>query len=152
MAMLEVARSVEIGVDPAIVRRQFGDVAHHANTGVHRDVTFEVVAEDESRCRYRQISKVGPVRLRQEFDLERNEHGPLVNRIVAGPFTGGSITFEVEPVDDGTATVTARLVAPLSAPLRMLAPMMRAQVGRQLTAALEEDKQDLEGGHYPFAP
>lgn len=152
MAMLEVARSVEIGADPEVVRRQFGDVAHHAATGVHRDVTFEVIAEDESRCRYRQISKVGPVRLRQEFELERNDHGPLVNRIVAGPFTGGAITFEVVPQGDGAATVTARLTAPLSAPLRVLAPAMRAQVGRQLTSALQEDKQDLEGGRYPSSP
>ena len=36
MASLEVARSVEIERDADIVRRQFGDVAHHEATGVHR--------------------------------------------------------------------------------------------------------------------
>ena len=149
MATLEVARSVEIGVDPVVVRRQFGDVAHHAATGVHRDVVFEVIAEDEARCRYRQTSKVGPLRLRQEFELDRDEHGPLVNRIVAGPFEGGAITFDVAHAEHDAAIVTARLTAPLRAPLRVLAPVMRWQVGRQLAAALDEDKRDLEGGSYP---
>lgn len=43
MATLDVARSVEIDRDAEVVRRQFGDVAHHVATNLHRGVVFEVV-------------------------------------------------------------------------------------------------------------
>jgi hypothetical protein len=151
VAVLDVVRSVEIDADAAMVRRQFGDVAHHAATDVHRGVSFEVLVDDATRCRYRQVSKVGPLRLRQVFELARTEDGPLVNRIVSGQFPGGAITFDVTGVDDGRASVTARLTAPLSGPKAALAPVLRRQVGKQLAAALDEDKRDLEGGRYAAA-
>lgn len=148
MAILEVARSVDIERDAAVVRRQFGDVAHHAATCVHRGVLFEIISDDEFRCRYRQVSAVGPVKLRQEFELKRTEEGPLVNRIVAGRFQGGAITFEVKPHGEGRSIVDARLTVPVSGGMRILAPILRPQVARQLAAALIEDKLDLEGGTY----
>ena len=147
--MLDVARSVDIDADATVVRRQFGDVAHHAATDVHRGVSFEVITDDAERCRYRQVSQVGPLRLRQELELERTDHGPLVNRIVAGQFTGGAITFDVASLGDQRARVSARLAARLPGPMAVLAPVLRRQVGRQLAAALVEDKRDLEGGRYP---
>lgn len=148
MAILEVVRSVEIDRDAEVVRRQFGDVAHHAAAGIHRDVVFEVIEDDGARCSYRQISTVGPLKLRQQVELDRTEHGPLVNRIVAGQFSGGAITFNVESHGDGRSLVEARLTAPLSPAMRMVAPFLRAQVGKQLAAALLEDKADLEVGAY----
>ncbi len=148
MVTLEVARSVEIERDAAVVRRQFGDVAHHAASGVHRGVVFEVISDDGSRCRYRQVSAVGPAKLRQEFELERTEDGALVNRIVAGQFRGGAITFDVKPRGEGRSIVEARLTVPVSGGMRILAPILRPRVGRQLAAALIEDKVDLESGRY----
>lgn len=148
MACLDVTRSVEIERDAGVVRRQFGDVGHHAATGVHRGVVFEVIEDDGARCRYRQVSTVGPMKLRQELELDRAADGPLVNRIVAGQFTGGVITFEVEPRGEGRSAVEARLSAPVSGVVRFVAPILRAQIGRQLAAALAEDKADLESGAY----
>ena len=143
-----MARSVEIERDAAVVRRQFGDVAHHAASGVHRGVVFEVISDDDSCCLYRQASAVGPARLRQEFELLRTEDGPLVNRIVAGQFIGGAITFDVKPLGEGRSIVEVRLTVPVSGVMRILAPILRPQVGRQLAAALVEDKVDLESGRY----
>lgn len=134
-----------------MVRRQFGDVAHHAATGVHRGVVFEVIEDDEAHCYYRQVSTVGPLKLRQEMELDRTESGPLVNRIVAGQFTGGAITFDVESLGEGRSVVEARLTAPISSAMRLAAPILRAQVGSRLAAALVEDKADLEGGAYDQA-
>lgn len=148
MAILDVVRSVEIERHAEVVRRQFGDVAHHAATHVHRGVVFEVIEDDGACCRYRQVSSVGPVKLRQEIELDRTPDGPLVNRIVAGQFTGGAITFRVESHGEDGSVVEARLTAPVSGVMRIVAPILRAQVGRQLTAALAEDKADLEGGTY----
>ena len=109
---------------------------------------FEVIADDGVSCRYRQVSSAGPIKLRQEFELDRTSGGPLVNRIVAGQFTGGSITFQVESQGDGRSNVEARLTAPIPGVLRIIAPLLRAQVGRQLAAALVEDKADLESESY----
>jgi hypothetical protein len=145
---LEVVRSVEIERDAEVVRRQFGDVAHHAATNLHRGVVFEVIDDDGSRCHYRQVSKVGPLKLRQEMTLDRTESGPLVNRIVAGQFAGGAISFDVRSAGEGRSVVEARLTAPRSFVLRVAAPILRAQVGKQLAAALVEDKADLERGAY----
>ena len=147
VARLEVNRRVEIARSAGVVRRQFGDVAHHAVTGVHKGVDFEVI-DDGSRCRYRQISKVGPLRLRQELELDRTDDGPLVNRIVAGPFSGGSLAFEVEPLSDTSSVVEAQLTAPLPRLMRFAAPALKLLVSKQLTAALREDKTDLEEGGY----
>lgn len=143
---------MEIERDVDVVRRQFGDVAHHAATGVHRGVVFEVIEEDDDHCHYRQISTVGPFKLSQEFEFDRGETGPLVNRIVAGPFTGGTVSFTVEPRGQNRCVVEARVTAPASWFLRMVAPLLRPQVGRQLAAALVEDKVDLEDGGYGRSP
>lgn len=120
-------------------------------TGVHHSVVFEVIDEDAGRCRYRQVSTVGPLRVRQEVELDRSGDGPLVNRIVAGQFSGGEIVFEVTSRGEGRAAVEARLSAPVAGVMRMVAPVLRAQVGRQLAAALVEDKADLESGTYKSA-
>lgn len=148
VARLEVTRSIEIERDADVVRRQFGDVKHHATTGVHHGVVFEVIDDDAERCRYRQVSTVGPVKLRQEFELDRSSDGPLVNRVVAGQFTGGAIVFEVTSGGEGRSAVEARLSVPVSGVMRMVTPILRAQVGKQLAAALGEDKADLESGTY----
>jgi hypothetical protein len=147
-ATLEVVRSVEIERDAEVVRRQFGDVAHHAATNLHRGVVFEVVEDNEACCHYRQVSKVGPLKLRQEMALDRTESGPLINRIVAGQFAGGAISFDVQSAGEGRSVVEARLTAPLPFALRVAAPILRAQVGKQLAGGLLEDKADLERGAY----
>lgn len=147
MKDLEVIRSVVIDRSAEIVRRQFADVAHHAQTHVHPRVAFEVL-EDGDRCTYSQRSSVGPLRLRQVFELDRTDTGPLVNRIVSGNFSGGAIVFRVEPLADHRSEVETTLTAPLPNALRPLAPLLRAVVGRQLAAALNEDRIDLEGGSY----
>jgi hypothetical protein len=148
VAILEVVRSIEIERDAEVVRRQFGDVAHHAAASLHRGVVFEVIEDDGACCHYRQISTVGPLKLRQEITLDRTGSGPLVNRIVAGQFAGGAISFDVQSLGDDRSVVEARLTAALPLAIRLAAPIFRAQVGKQLAAALVEDKADLEGGAY----
>ena len=150
MAALEISRSVEIERSADVVRAQFGDVQHHAVTSVHKGVEFEVL-EDGDQCRYRQVSSVGPLKFEQVFVLDRSDEGPLVNRIVQGQFSGGAITFRIEPLGASRSRVDAELAATVSGLLRVAAPVLRAQVGRQLAAALLEDKADLESRAYDRA-
>ena len=148
-AELSVSVEQPISAPARLVRQQFGDVAHHEATGVHRGVEFEALTDGGTRCRYRQSSKVvGPVRLRQELELIRDTEGPLVNRIVKGQFTGSEITFDVVATDDAQALVRASLRAPLAGVQRLLRPVLARIVERGLTQALLEDKRDLESGTF----
>ncbi len=151
MNNLSIEESIEIEAKPNLVRRQFADVAHHERAALHRGVRFEVLDQDDHRCRYRQTSHLGPLRLKQEIELARRDSGPLVNTITKGQFTGGTISFVIRPVDGGGETqsaVTARLEGPLRGPQRLLAAVLKRQVSKALARALTEDKADLESGAY----
>lgn len=148
--ILDVAEEIEIRRDPATVRRQFGDLVHHERAGVHRGVHFEVLEESEQYCRYRQTTKLGPLRLSQELRLDRTAEGPLVNRVLTGPFSGATIGFDVRTVTPAgdCARVRATLRADLRGIQRLLAPILRRNVAQALAKALAEDKTDLEHGGY----
>ncbi len=150
MTILDVSADIEIERKPDVVRRQFADVAHHERTGVHRGVRFGVIDDDGRRCRYRQLSRLGPVTLEQKLLLVRTDAGPLVNTVVAGQFSGGTISFEIQPAPDHRdhALVGARLVAEVNGARALFAPILRRSVAKALRRALEEDKLDLEEGGY----
>ena len=150
MTRLDVSASIEIHRDHATVRRQFADVAHHERSGVHRGVEFEVIADDGNLCRYRQTTRLGPLRLHQELQLARTDEGPLVNTVLNGQFHGGTISFDIQPApaDDGCVHVHARLVTELHGASKLAAPLLRRSIRRSLGRALAEDKRDLEQHGY----
>jgi hypothetical protein len=148
MSTIDVKRSVAIAAPADIVRRQFGDVAHHAANEVHRGVRFEVLDDNQTRCRYRQVTRVGPIRLIQEFDLERAANGPLVNTVTLGQFKGGTITFDIQPDGLDRSNVEARLEAEVNGFGALAAPLLRRSVRRAFDRALAEDRNDLESGTY----
>ena len=133
----------------AVVRAQFGDVAHHQHARVHTKTRFDVVDDDGVRCHYTQVSRIGPLRLRQHVQLIRTTEGPLVNNMVGGLLDGGSISFHFEPLGTDRCGVRAVVTADLPAPAMLVAPLLRRQIRRDLAAALLEDKRDLEEGGYP---
>ena len=148
--MWEISESVRIGRPLAEVRAQFADVAHHEAVAPHRGVTFRVLADSAESCEYEQVTRVGPVRSRQRFVLDRTEPGypdEQVNRIVAGLFNGGSITFGFRPDGDGTEAVATVRHDP-GPVARLASPVLRRVLSRSLAAALEEDRIDLESGRY----
>ena len=149
MRTIDIAERVTIEQPTSVVRAQFGDVAHHQETGVHRGVRFELVDDNGERCHYRQTSRVGPISLRQELTLERSPDGPLVNRITGGVLAGGTITFHIQSDGPCRSVVTAVVAAELRGVQALVAPLVRSQVARDLRAALIEDKADLELGRYP---
>jgi hypothetical protein len=145
---LTVARDVVIARPHRLVEDQFADVAHHAATGVHRGVRFEEVEGGPTRCTYDQVTRQGPVSLRQRFVLDRGDRARQVHTVVSGAFAGGTMTFDIRPVDDATTTVTATLEAPVGVLTGLAAPVLRAVLGRSLARALDEDRRDLESGAY----
>jgi hypothetical protein len=148
MGVLEVSRVITIDRPTDVVRRQFADVAHHQAAAVHRGVRFEVIDDDDQRCRYRQVSRVGLLHITQEFELPHTDDGPLVNTITRGKFHGGTIVFVVQAGDTGRSTVEARVAYPVGGPWAMILPILRTTVRRTMARALAEDKADLESGNY----
>lgn len=142
------SRTVTIDCPNALAQRQFADVAHHQATGVHRNVQFTVVDESPTHCEYDQVSRQGPVRIRQRFRLDRSDLGHQVNAVTAGAFAGGAITFTFREPAPGATEVTATLSSPRRS-MRVLGPLLRPVLGRALARALAEDKADLESGRYP---
>jgi hypothetical protein len=62
-----------------------------------RPSTTTILDNNEQYCLYRQITKLGPLRLSQQLRLARTVDGPLGNKVPAGQFTGRTISFDVRP-------------------------------------------------------
>lgn len=148
---LEVSERIAIDQPVDLVRAHFADVAYHARCGVHRGVSFRVVTDDNDQCTYDQVTRLGPVRLRQSFQLDRRDSAHQVNTLVAGAFAPGSITFDIGPSDSG-AVVTATVRSQARGLTARLAPILRRPLSRSLARSLAEDRHDLESGAYPAAP
>lgn len=148
--MFELSERIRIDRPVEVVGAQFADVAYHERSGHHRGVTFHVLDETEERCEYDQATHVGGMQARQRFELDRSDRSHQVNRITAGMFHGGSITFDIVPDGEGSA-VTATLRTELSFGTRLASPVLRRSLRRSLTKALEEDRFDLESGTYEAA-
>lgn len=146
--MIEVSSSVTIHRAPGEVQAQFGDVAYHERNGHHRGVTFRVVDETPAWCDYEQGTRLGPLRVGQRFRLQRGEPGHQMNELLAGPFSPGSITFDIVAEGQDAAQVTATLRSTRRGLTQIAAPVLRRSLARALAKALAEDKADLECGAY----
>lgn len=149
--MLSVTREITIDRPVEVVRSQFGDIAHHAGAHPHKGVTFTVIEDAADHCDYEQVTKAGPVRLRQRFHLDRHDPARQVNELVDGAFAPGSITFQIDPAGESASKVTAVLEAPGTRLTSVLGPVLRPMLGRGLAKALEEDRAILESGSYESA-
>jgi hypothetical protein len=150
--IIDESATITISAPADIVRRQFADLDHHARNKPHPAVTFEILEATSDHTHYRQTSRVGPLRVTQEVDLPHAQTGPLVNTITKGQFRGGTITFDIAEDATDATTVTARLNATLTGPDAILGRLARRRLTRTLTAALEEDRIDIESGNYDPSP
>ncbi len=151
MSRIEAAERITIERPLPLVRNHFGDVAHHQDTAVHPDVRFELIDDDGTTCVYRQTTRTGPLRLRQELQLDRSDPTSLLNTVTSGAFTGGTLRFSFAPAGPGTAAceVTAEFSGPTSGLTALVAPLLRRKLAASLRKALREDKVDLESDRYP---
>jgi hypothetical protein len=146
--MLEVSVCVIIRRSLEEVQAQFADVAYHERNGHHRGVRFHVLSESSQSCSYSQESRVGPLRLRQQFELDKSVPAHQVNVLTSGALSPGSITFDVVADGPDGAEVTATLCSTRPGITQLAAPLLRRSLARALTRSLEEDRDDLESGRY----
>jgi hypothetical protein len=150
---VEVSHEEWIVAPIATVRAQFTDLQHHIAADVHPKLRFEVLSQGERQARFVQQVKLLGIRQRDVFERQVAADGmSMVDTSVEGFNQGGSLTFRFAP---GTQSgreatcvgVTIRLPVPRF--LGLLAPLLEAQVRRELLAAVAEDKHDIEVRGYP---
>jgi hypothetical protein len=147
----EVRQSTFIGAPPDKVRRQFADLDHHIRTNVHPKLTFKVLSQSTSSARYEQEVKLLGLRQRDVFERHILPSGSIHDRSVEGFNKGGELLVDFAPENSGTRVeILIRLPLP---PVigGLVRPLLEKQIMRELLAALQEDKYDLEVRGYPAA-
>lgn len=145
----EVHQSTFIAAAPENVRRQFADLDHHIRTNVHPKLTFRVLAQSSADARYVQEVKLLGLRQRDVFEREILPSGSIHDRSVEGFNKGGSLRVDFAQEGQGTRVdIVVRLPLP---PVigGLLRPLLEKQMRREVVAALQEDKYDLEVRGYP---
>ena len=137
-----IARPIEV------VRRHFTDVEHHTRNPVHPDVVFTPLADSGQDRRFRKTIRVLGIPIVDEVVLRRQADGSITEDSVAGPNTGMRLVsrFRADGPDRTDTILTVEM--PLPGLKRLVAPLLRRFVLRQLTKALDEDRRDLESGRY----
>lgn len=147
----EVVHTLDIKAPINTVRQQFADLDHHIHANVHPKLTVAVLEKRENGARYAQVVKLLGIRQRDVFERTIRADGSILDESVEGFNKGGSLDFQFAPAGEATRVrIAVRLpVPPL---LRLLKPLLVAQVRREVTAAALEDKYDLEvRGYQPQA-
>ena len=148
---VEVKHQIWIQAPLPAVRSQFADLYHHIETNVHPKLKFEVLAQEPSRARFTQEVKLLGIKQRDLFERTIDADGSIHDVSIEGFNKGGSLDFAFNPSaaggKEGTEVdITIRLQTP---PLMgWLAPLLRSQVLKEVTAAALEDKYDLEQRGY----
>ena len=148
---VEVKHRVRIQAPPEAVRSQFADLYHHIETNVHPKLKFEVLVQEPRRARFAQEVKLLGMKQRDIFERTIDEDGTIHDVSVEGFNKGGSLDFVFSPVPaEGTDATAVDITIRLPVPRLMgwLAPLLKSQVTREVTAAALEDKYDLEQRGY----
>lgn len=144
---VEVEHRVGIAAPAHVVRAQFGDLDHHIRAAVHPKLSFRPLAPVAGRQRYEQKVRLLGITQRDVFEREWLSDGSMRDTSIEGFNQGGSLHFAFAPaeVDGRSGTeVVMRVRLPLPTALAWLAPVLRAQVRREMVAAANEDKRDIE--------
>lgn len=134
------------------VRRQFGDMHHHARNRVHKAIDIKVIADDGTTCRYTFDVRVMGLRQHDEVVQTRRKDGSLVAETVAGTNVGTKTTVTFKKDGKAATIVDFRLEAPLSGFKRWIKPLFAMGVRREVRKAFIEDRHDLEVAGYPRKP
>jgi hypothetical protein len=153
-----MARTVQVNhrrwihASPGTVRAQFADLQHHIDANVHPNLRFEILVQEARRARFMQRVKLLGMWQRDLFERRIDADGSIHDESIDGFNKGGKLDFKFTPQQedgrDGTMVdITIRLPTPPL--LGWLAPVLERQVRREVTAAAEQDKNDIERGYQP---
>lgn len=131
-----------------VVRAQFVDMKHHAGTRVHASLEVSNVRPQVGGCRFTGRRRVLGLLQEDEIEVLSLDDGTSTLRSVAGSNAGLLITQSFESVDTNTTRIRSRVEMPLKGMLKLITPLVRMGLQRDLAIALEEDRVDLEERGY----
>ncbi len=135
----------------AVVQAQFVDMQHHAGTRVHADLEVANVRQRDGGCVFTGRRRVFGMQQEDEIEVRRAADGSSTLRSIAGTNEGLVISQAFEALDADRTRVRTTVEMPVKGLLRLLAPLVRIGLKRDLETALEEDRYDLEQRGYPRA-
>jgi hypothetical protein len=138
-----IARPIEV------VQSQFVDMGHHASTRVHADLEISNVRPQEGGCRFTGRRRVFGMLQEDEIEVMRRGDGNSTLRSLSGSNAGLLITQAFESVGTDRTRVRTTVEMPLKGMLKLLSPLVRIGLQRDLATTLEEDRIDLEERGYP---
>jgi hypothetical protein len=138
-----IARPIEV------VQSQFVDMAHHASARLHPTLEVSNVRPHEGGCRCTWRRRVFGMIQEDDMEVSRRADGSSTLRSVSGSNMGLLITQAFQPAGTDRTRVEVTVDLPVRGMLRLLAPLTRIGLKRDLAAGLEEDRVDLEERGYP---
>jgi hypothetical protein len=151
MATVTVEGEKRIARPLEVVQAQFVDMHHHATTRVHADLEVSNVRPLPDGYRVTGRRKVLGLLQEDEIEVRRGPDGNSTLRSVSGSNAGLLITQTFAAEGMNATRVQTRVEMPVNGLLRLLAPLLRLGLKRDLETALEEDRRDLEERGYPRA-
>lgn len=152
----EVSHREWIAAPVDTVRAQFADLEHHIHRNVHPRLRFEVLQRRPDGARFVQEVRLLGLRQRDVFERSMQADGSMEDRSVEGFNRGGSLGFRFRPTSaqgrSGTEVeITIRLPLPPVVGV-LVRPLLEAQIRKEVRAAAQEDKHDIEALGYPELP
>lgn len=147
-----VVRGEKIIARPiAVVQSQFVDMAHHERTRVHAALEVSNARPVANGFRFIGRRRVLGALQEDENEIVRHPDGNSTLRSLAGTNVGLIVrqTFEAQGAD--RTLVRLEVDMPVKGLLKLLKPLVRIGIQRDLAAALEEDRIDLEERGYGAA-
>ncbi len=137
-----IARPIEA------VQSQFVDMQHHASTRVHAALEVGNVRPQPGGCRFTGRRRVLGMLQEDEIEVSQRADGSSTLRSLVGSNAGLLITQNFAAEGPDRTRVRTTVEYPLRPLLRLLAPLLRIGLQRDLASALEEDRIDLEERGY----
>lgn len=132
-----------------VVRAQFVDMAHHASARVHAKLEVADVRPGEGGCRFTGRRRTLGMLQSDDIEVTQRADGSSTLRSVGGSNKGLLITQTFEAVAADRTRVRTTVELPFPGILFFLVPLVRMGLQRDVEAALEEDRVDLEQRGYP---
>lgn len=131
-----------------VVKAQFVDMAHHEQTRVHGAIEISNARRDGGLCRFTSRRRMFGRLEESENEIVVHPDGNSTVHTVSGPNRGLVLRQTFEADGSESTRVRIEIEVPLKGMLRLLAPIVRKTVERDLAVALEEDRVDLEVRRY----
>jgi hypothetical protein len=134
-----------------VVQTQFTDMAHHEHTRVHRALEVSNVRPSPNGCRFTSRRRVFGAIQEDDNELLRLPDGSSTLRSLSGANPGLTIAQTFESRGPERTLVHIEVNLPVRGLFRLLSPLLRMGIQRDLAMALEEDRIDLEERRYAGA-